>query len=95
MDALDRLKNMDGTLDRELSAEFAKENDVKVIDVLTAIHVFHEAAGCGHYSIRLFADGSGEALDRMGRTVFAFHRLPQLVRKAEKLIEKHNIKWTD
>ena len=93
MDDTDRLENMGGSLSRDLAAQIAKENRVRITDILTAIHVFHEAAGFGHYSIQLFPDGSGNVQNRKGETVFTFRKLPRLVEKASQLIKKHGIKW--
>ena len=99
------------TLSKELSEKFAKDSDVSIQDLLTAIFVFHEVLneeypGCiqDHPFVELFSDGSGRVVSLRERhyknkyedgILFVFRNLKELVAKSKELIEKHNVVWEE
>jgi len=91
-----------GTLSRA-SSEYTARNNVSIIAVLNAIHIFHEAGRwTGHPYIELHPDGSGRVVQAVQMqkymdddTIFSFENLRELVEKADQLMKTHNIKRID
>ena len=94
---------MTGVMIRELSKQYAEKNEVDIGRFLSAIQVFHEVVDeeynmTGDCCIELFSDGSGTVIGpiRFGsKRLFSFTGLPQLVQKADELMEKYGIVWVD
>jgi len=89
------------TMSREMSKMYAEINKVEIEKLLSSIHVFHEVSYAeykiqDHPYIELYADGSGAVYSVRGqKTLFSFNNLEAFVKKADGLMDKHNIKWVD
>ncbi len=100
---------MSKTLSRTVAAEIAARNDVTVLDVLAAIHVFHECGKWrGHPTVVIQSDGSGHVVEPPptgnavpqgamfdNDIVFTFANLRELVEESERLMEECGIEWVN